>query len=97
MDGIRKSVRYESDKNRPVKVSFTDDRPVEEEDLIGLVVNLSFNGSCLVFTGTTYLAQDQTVAIKIENFPSVLARVAWVKELAEKVYMCGFEHIKDIL
>lgn len=61
-------------------------------DYYAVVVNESFNGSCLVSRNDEAITMDQIFRVKVGELSEMQATVRWIKELDEDVIKFGIEY-----
>lgn len=57
---------------------------------VGLGQNESFKGCCVVFVGELNFKVGQEVLCEIGVLPKTKAKVAWIKQLEDKITKVGF-------
>jgi len=86
----RKYIRYPAEANELVTIYYLDDSTKKTGQRVGLGQNESFKGCCVVFVGDLSFKIGQEVLCEIGLLPKVKAKVAWIKELENKITKVGF-------
>ncbi len=86
----RKYIRYPADTNELVTIYYLDDNTKKTGQRVGLGQNESFKGCCVVFVGELNFKVGQEVLCEIGVLPKTKAKVAWIKQLEDKITKVGF-------
>ncbi len=85
----RSHFRFPAEEGTPAELTYTENG--ERKTCWTLVIDESFSGCALIFTGKPALQNGQTVEVKAGKLPRMVARVCWVKELEPLVRKVGLQ------
>lgn len=92
-DSPRRAIRFSPDLNTIAWISITDDTAKGLPEVVALVYNESMAGCSLVFVSDVTLRVNDQVGLRVGKLNFMMARVAWVKVLEEKIVRAGFEYM----
>ena len=89
----RKYLRYSVDPNEIITIYYLDESTKKTTQRVGLCLNESFDGCCVVFVGEVSFKQGQEVLYECGKLPKVTAEVSWIKKLEDQITKVGFSMV----
>lgn len=90
----RRYIRYPAGPREVVSIYYLDDKTKKTGHRVGLGVNESFKGCCVVFVDEVNFKQGQEVLCEFGTLPKVKAKVAWIEKLEDQITKVGFSMIE---
>lgn len=89
---IRKQIRFMPDTPSYAFIDTDSSTDSFKAQLVGLVIDESHGGCCLVVLSRSGIKLNDILKIKILDFPIMLSEARWIRQLDDVVLRIGFKY-----